>query len=357
MMTFLEGFSIQRVVLHKVFPRRDKTPVPPRYGDRLIELHEEGLMTLEERVVKALGHGSHGMEMSIDQVGARSFFDLGTQLLDDDDEAFVERSRTIADKLNEAQATRDLPGGALAVMNGLTGPTRQRFIMALKAELHDGFDLRESRQELTLAYLASLMLTPAQRFHKIGMLLETRYGKVGNNGRSAKDFMAFLYDHKMTATETRPAAQYFHRTLLGFELSPSGKKLTQDFYEHTRRFISGSNLDPEAKLDIFDALYTTLKVDQAPALSVVGFAQSYLSGDEDLYDDYVTFMREKGLPTNAFAKDTTYLKGKLKRRQVRFSSDVLLSAPADRFSELVRIEGRDDLSTLLRVQGTLKAQE
>lgn len=214
-------FTIQRLVLHKVQPRQNRAPVAPVYGQSLVNMGVDGLKTLQNRIVKAMGNDSRGVEMAIDQHGAGSFFATATGLLESDDNSFVESSKLIANRLNDAQATRDLPGGALVVMTGVTGANAARFLAVIKAEMQDGFDLEESEHGLTVQYLNNLMLTPAQRFYKIGLLLERTYNEAGEGGRVPGDFSAILYDQQMSAQETHSAAQYFYRSFLG---SPSGCK-------------------------------------------------------------------------------------------------------------------------------------
>lgn len=350
-------FTIRRLVLHKVQPRQNRTPVAPIYGQSLVNMGVDGLQTLQNRIVKAMGNDSSGVEMAIAQHGAGSFFATATELLEADDNALIEGSKLIANMLNDAQATRDLPGGALVVMTGIMGANASRFLAVVKAEMQDGFDLEETAQGLTFQYLNNLMLTPAQRFYKIGLLLERAYNEAGEVGRAPSEFVAILYDQQMSSQETRSAAQYFYRTFLGFEVMDTSKKLTRDFFLFTREFITGRNLGSEKKLDLYDTLRVMLKSDQSLTLSSSGYADSFLAFDEDTRDDYLQFMQTKGFPTQAISKDTSLLDSLLKRRKVKFTSNVTLTAPADQFKDLIQIEESGADSTLVRIKGKLSSEE
>lgn len=351
--------KINRLVLHKLLPRQNKAPVEPIFGDALIKIDEAGLATLQNRIVKALGSDSHGIQMDIAQANGNSFFSLGAPLMDVADKVFIERSREIVNSLNAAQATRDLPGGALVIMTGVSGNNGHRFIAVIKAEMHDGFDLEEEDGHFVVNYLNSLMLTPSQRFYKIGMLIESQYNAPQDGKRDIADFSAYLYDQQMNANGDKSAAQYFHRTFLGFELLETSKKQTREFYAWSKEFFAGRELDADKKLDLYDSLYVTLKVDQSPTLTLSDYAESYLSFDEDLRDDYLAFMESKGFPSHAIHKDLSLLKSQLRRRKVKFSSDVTISAPAEQFKELVSIDKELSTSseTVVRIKGTLKAEE
>jgi len=65
-------------------------------------------------------------------------------------------------------------------------------------------------------------------------------------------------------------------------------------------------------------------------------------------------MVQKNLPQHAFTKDLSYLKNRLKRRNIHFSSDVRISAPSDRFKELVEIRNRENGKTIVAIEGTVE---
>jgi hypothetical protein len=137
----------------------------------------------------------------------------------------------------------------------------------------------------------------------------------------------------------------------------TSKKLTRDFFLFTREFITGRDLDAEKKLDLNDALRVMIKSDQSLTLSSSEYADSYLAFDEDTRDDYLQFMQTKGFPAVAISKDTSLLGSLLKRRKVRFTSNVILTAPADQFRELIHVEGSDADSTLVRIKGKIWSEE
>jgi hypothetical protein len=69
-------------------------------------------------------------------------------------------------------------------------------------------------------------------------------------------------------------------------------------------------------------------------------------------------MESKDIPSNAFAKDTEYIKSRLRRRQkMTFQKGVELSAPADKLHELVAIQSADAEETIIMIHSTLESQE
>jgi hypothetical protein len=56
-------------------------------------------------------------------------------------------------------------------------------------------------------------------------------------------------------------------------------------------------------------------------------------------------------------KDTSLIKRRLATRKMNFSSEVKLTAPADKFSELVKIIETTDDHTKIMVKGKLSEQD
>ena len=199
-----------------------------------------------------------------------------------------------------------------------------------------------------------MLLTDSTRLFKIGFLVaETTRPE---SEIQAKDYRAFLFDHLMTLTETRPAAAYFYNAFLGMSIAESSKKLTQNFYEYTGQFIDTSDLSDEAKLDAHEALRVVLRSDAA-TLSVNDFAQVHLP--EEKRDVYETFMIDKGFPQHSVNKDIEYIRNRLrKRRTYKFNNDVQISTPPGETKDYLTIESSEDSQyTLVKIKGQITQQK
>ncbi|MCD8558743.1 MAG: hypothetical protein LRY75_07965 [Shewanella xiamenensis] len=78
---------------------------------------------------------------------------------------------------------------------------------------------------------------------------------------------------------------------------------------------------------------------------------------EELRDNYADYMESKNFPTNAIVKDISLIKRRLQHRKMNFSSSVKLTAPADKFEEMVQVVDVTDEHTILKIQGRLTEQE
>lgn len=332
-----ENLKINRVVIHEVFKRDDdKNQVKPRYGDKLISLGQDALGALKNRVITAMGKASQSVEMTINKSGQGSMLGLGRELLVADDTAFVVKSGVVADLLSSAQLYRNIPGGILVVFTGEVDHPAKRVIAVIKAEPQNGFTRRvNDGGGLDLEFLTDLILTPQAKLYKIGVFVEIDPVKAASN-KPAEGFQAFIYDVGMTGANRDAAAQYYYDLFLGCSFPQSSARLTKDFHDLTKMFIQSLDLPEETKTDLHTGLYSYLKVSQVQTVQVNEFAQSYLS-DDGMRDTYEQFMVARKFPTNAVPKDLTDVAPHLRQRKVRFRSDVRLTAPADRFDELIQV--------------------
>lgn len=352
-----EGVMIERIIVHRIYPHTaDKQLVNPKTSSKLIKFEQAALDALQLRVTKALGSRSHGIEMSIEKSDAGSFFQNCATMLHGNDECFISTSKLLADNLNRAQLSTTAPGGMLAVISGRVGNDVLPFIAAIKAETQDGFKANEHDDQVDMEYISEVLLTDTQRFYKIGFLVELATNPAGPEGYLPGNYRAFLFDHLMTSTETRSAAGYFFSGFLGMGIQASAKKLTQDFFELTRKFINTSPLEQHEKFECHEALRVELRSQDA-TISAASFGDKHFT--DDLRKQYETFMKSQGFPQNAVSKDNSYIQAKLKRRRkLLFTSDVWLSTPPDEFSNLVQVlKSEDQEFTLVKIKGSIKGQE
>src|SRR5262249_45396930 len=115
--------------------------------------------------------------------------------------------------------------------------------------------------------------------------------------------------------------------------------LTKVFFDHTKTFIKSLDVPQEKRADLMTGLYTYLKIDNTPTLSVNSFAKNFF--DSGVADDFETFMKGKKFPTNAIQKDITDLQGELRFRKMVFSNSIKFTAPPEAFKDMITVETID----------------
>lgn len=338
MTTLFENLSISRVTIHEIFQVEEVgKSVTPVYGETLVKLNAESMEALRDRVLAAMGSASKSVQMQIARFDDDSLIKKSIDLVNGDDSNFVAKSKLVADKLVAAQSKRNLPGGILIVFDGSVGHPKNRIVGYIKAETHSGFTKDVApKGELVLKFLKDLILTPQTKLYKIGVFSE----EIANAKIAEQGWAAYVYDDLISGGDKGSAAIYFYDKFLGCGFPQSSARLTKAFYDLTRKFINGLNIDDGEKFNLHNALVSYLKHFQSPTIQVSEFSRSYIkkSSDRDLYGKH---MKEGDFPTIAVTKDLTDLLGVLKHRNIHFSNNIKLTAPADKFQEYVLVEPVD----------------
>ncbi|MER1968343.1 nucleoid-associated protein [Castellaniella sp. GW247-6E4] len=337
-----ENLSIGRIIIHEVFKRdEDRVEKTPSYGEGRLELPPEARTALQKRITEALGASSHGLEMAISDVGLESAWAMGKGVIasQGNDVSFVTYSQRIAAKLAAAQFSRSIPGGIVVVIDGLCGNPARSFMCIIKAESCGGFTKKQEGQQLTLQYLNELILTPQSKLYKIGAFLRIDPDAATEEAPIA-GWKAYIFDDQITRGSRATAAQYFYERFLGLKFPSNSAFQTKQFFSLTRDFIRNAEVTPEKKVELLNALSTYLKADQTTTVRAATFAESYFEGP-DIKDAYTAHMRNSGFPENAVHKDISEVGGQLKVRKIIFSKDIKFTAPADGFSDMVKIETID----------------
>lgn len=346
--------TINRLIVHEVYKREDtREMIPPRFNNELTMLEAEGLNVLQSRIISALGSDSYGVQMEVSNIRENSTFDLSSKMLYQDDENFIAMSQTIANKLAEAQDNRRIPGGVVVIFDGEIGGG-YKYLGIIKAEIHGGFTIDKSDTRILFKYISDLLLTPTQKLYKIGMFIETQTNEDDDDVRMADDFDVYVYDQNISGKDIDKAAIYFYNTFLGCSVCANNKKLTKDFYNFTKDFIDKFIDDSGEKYDLNDALYTYLKVSQCQFVMITEFAEMYLP--EEKRDTYGNYMQTKQFPGNAIPKDISLLETKLAKRRMKFSTNISISGPSNKFRELVKIIESNNEKAIIEVMGKVKEQ-
>ncbi|HHD2586599.1 nucleoid-associated protein [Clostridium perfringens] len=359
----LINLNIYKIVIHEVYKRKtSKEKVTPTYAKELSVLDEKGINTLQNRIINAIGNASNAIEMDIDNIEDGSCVSIVEDLIaTKTDNDFIETSKKVADKLTDSQTTLKIPGGVVVVIKGTVGINNNNFLCIIKAEIHSGFT---RSNDIVLQFISDLLLTPQQKFYKIAFFIQNDIDDTKEDFKVPlnEKYQLLIYDHNMKRADTKNAALYFYETFLGSSFKKNSKKLTQNFYNETKDFINSLDISDEEKVDLNLNLYSYVKSEICETISTDYFANEFLK--EDFRDSYLKTMKKKNIPDRNFKKDTTYLKSKLKVRKIKFTNDISISGPADKFKEKIEvINSIHDIGeltpneTLIKISGKIKEQQ
>lgn len=349
----LENLVIRRVCLHEVYKRtEERTVAVPSYGAGLLELDDRGRAAFTSRVLAAFRADAQCMEMTIARAARGSVSAVGAELVAMEAPEFVAQSRAVADLLAAAQVSRQIPGGLVVVFDGTVGHPATRFFGIMKAELHEGF-LRGANLQAT--FVDSLFLSPKTKLYKIGLFVAEAAGIPP----MPEGWAATVYDSQLTSAQRDGAATYFHSVFLGLDIPENNAQRVKQFWQKTRDYINSAPVDQERRVDLYNSLYSYLKVDQTPTIQVGQFADRFL--EPELRDEYREHMARERFPIRAIGKDLSEIAGSLRLRRFRFPNSIQLSGPPEAIRELVdvsEVEGDDGARwTQITVRGMIQSQD
>lgn len=328
----IENLKINRIALHEVHLRPDgKVRIAPTYSEDLINLTGSAIDTFRSRVTRAFASNSRAAQMSIRDYGSDSLFSKAHEICGAHETDFIAGSKSIADSLADAQTSRAIPAGLCVVFDGQAGYPSRPFIGVMKAETHEGF---QKGHDLAVTFIKDLFLTPQAKLYKIGIFIAER----GDGTQFPKDWNAYLYDERMSSARREAAATYFHDSFLGLEIPEDSAQLTRRFFESAREFVDSTNLDPQSKIDLHNAIYNTLKTDQRPDVQPTEFRDNYVPSE--LHDLFDQAMKRGKVPDGAFHCDTSEIKSKLRIRKLSFSNGVQLQGSVEALEQDVKVASR-----------------
>ncbi|CAI8828856.1 hypothetical protein EI533_07080 [Pseudomonas donghuensis] len=350
-MSIFSNLKFKRIILHNVHKPDDKGAVAPTLSIDVTNLSANGKAKLQERVSSVLGSGSSSLEMEIADKKKNSCYDFARTLIPATEKKFIADSAGIAQRHTDIHTSRQWPDGTLVIISATCDADNKRCLIIIKAEQQAGFTETLRKGKIVLDYLENLILTPQSKLYKIGIFFETRAKPSGE----PDTLQAHVFDSNIKANDDRQAARYFYSNFLGLKIPQNASQRTRDFFEYTTEYIDQAEIGDDRKLDLKQALYTYLKVEQTQTIESSEFATKYL--DIELRDDYSTHMDSKGFPETAIAKDTKLINRKLARRKLSFSGNIRITGPSENFTNLVKILESTEESTRIEISGSLIGQE
>lgn len=350
----LENLTINRICLHEVHRiGNDGNVITPTYGTDLLNLQGDALDAFRSRVISAFKNNARCMEMCIRDFTPGSAVYRGSAFNGLTNAQFVSDSKQFANALATAQSSRTIPGGLAVVFDGTVGNPATPFFAIMKAELHEGF-LKTS--DLKAQFVSDLFLSPKTKLYKIGMFISDG---ISPRPTLPGGWMPLVYDSAMSTSNRDAAATYFYSVFLGLDVPDNAAHQVRNFFDKTKTFISTSSLDSEQKIDLFNSLYSYLKVDQGNTIQVSEFADRFMP--DSMADQYKHHMQQQNFPATAIRKDLTEVKGSLRLRRFKFARSITLSGPPEAMSDLVTVSpvvsDGGTRWTQITIRGQIEAQE
>lgn len=333
-----ENLRVQRIAIHEIFKREmDRAIRPPVLADRLETLSPEAFGAFRLRMTDALSGQAQSLELRIVKHGPGTLLNLAESLIGSDDAAFLTGTQAIATRLAEEQKSIRIPGGMVVVFDGTAGAPAVPFVGVIKAETQAGFRRSRDGERAIVEFLQNIFLTPATRLYKIGIITFNNIAEPAPKGRKT-----VVFDSNISTSHRETAAVYFYDGFLGCALPSDGPYETARFFDLTKEYIKKSALDAEHKRDLMDSLYVFVKDEQDAMFTVDQFNGRFMPAD--MRDSYTDFMRRRNFTPNAVVRDTSEMGTRLRRRKLKFGSDIELTASPEALADRITVEAIDGIA-------------
>ncbi len=276
-------------------------------------------------------------------------------MLDCDDDSFIRTSQNLARDLSLVQTSGAIRRGSALLIQGNCFANREnvRFIAFIKADPGQGLLRRLEGDRITLSHVSDMLLGESQRLLKVALFIEeVPLDNSSASPRIPDDFSIKIFDHLLQNSGDRAAANYFISSFLKCILARNAPQQTKKFYNITVNYIFDCpSLTNEEKSELHGDLISYLRNNDTAIIQPREFARSVLP--QELQDNYIQECNNQEL-NEGFSKDTSLLKGKLRRRSVKFDTNVTLYAPPDVFDQYVQIQEQDDEGwTNVKIRGSI----
>lgn len=240
----------------------------------------------------------------------------------------VPASQSLAKRLYDAQDRRS-PEGILVV--ALCQLRESRALGLLKLEHEKGVQAEEEYEGGKLVFKVvlheDLMLTRKTAVFKAAVFQL--------DASEPPQLQAVASDLQVE----RRLAGFFLTDFLGCRMTESPAVRTEHFFEATEGFIAKVQ-DPERKARYEMGLLTLMHSQARKTVDPVGFAEETLDIDDQ--QPFYAHLREAEVGEQRFPKDTSEIKGRIKRMAFDFESGIKLMGKPEAIDEHVTVESQRD---------------
>lgn len=187
---------------------------------------------------------------------------------------------------------------------------------------------------ISLKHVKELLLTPSTRLYKSAGFFRR---ESSDDSKDLNDLWSIhISDYQIDKSDGKAAAHYFYKDFLGCDYPETSARTTKRYFELACNFINDMDISEERRTLLHNALYADLKAGISQKVDPMDFAGSYMTTLD--IDNFRNYLEDSDFPVAPFIKDTQYITSKLKSRGVKFSKNIIISAPSEVFEEIVTIE-------------------
>jgi 37-kD nucleoid-associated bacterial protein len=322
----LARLKIKRTIFHDVPNRPKILETKVILADLETKIDVGKAKILYDRITQVLG-SKHAYAMHFSPAPATKVPDEVRAFTSKDrtTEEFIAMSRELANCLF-AQHTGATSPGLLCVMEVAVG--QKRGIAVLKLERQEGAEIKFSGEEGKRVFdfdvLENLILTDKTRLFKSALFVRTAPGD--------DDFDSHGCDSQGPGTSEDVAR--FWLTYLGCQLAEEPRVSTRKWFDASLAFANEEIGDPVQMNDFYEHIHSELKSNRKN-VSPKQFIEDYVPAP--LRVPYKKFLEEHRVSLQAFGKDISEIKTRLRKKAFHTSHGISVTVPEEE-ENLVKVK-------------------
>ncbi len=349
-MTQLVNIEVTRIIGHEVVRSSQlDRDADPTMGTALLPCESRDIQKiLSQRFITTLSSHSKCVDVEVETLDT---FNRVTSMLDADDDSYINKSQELARHLSSVQTSGSIKSGSAFFIQGTCVYNQQesRFISIVKADPDEGIARQIRNNTLSWEYVQNLFLSSSQRMIKVAFFIENISPSNNNQSRNTEDFSIKVFDHCMSNASDKGAAEYFYRSFLGCKIASNAATKTKDFLDVTENFIMENTAILQKDKEKYRSGVIAILNSNEDIITPMGIAREVFP--VELQSEYIRECERNEIAT-AFTKETSLIKRRLRKRSIKFSSNVTISAPTEMIDNYVRIENiEEDGWTRISIKG------
>jgi hypothetical protein len=326
----LSLLNIEKIIVHDVpHHKKDDFSRGVDYSEEESSLTPDLKRFFKDKIIEATN--SRGFKVIIDHNEVSPLPKIIQSLIEKPNKAFVDNSQKIAKHLYDIQKGYN-PGGIVVVIWGKI--SRHNIISILKLERDEGAQLKKiaAKHVINIIQVKNLMLTQKTKLYKVATFFSRDSFQCSFDG--------LICDNQLSMDSTYSVAQFFLKEYLGCALYGDNRKVTKDFFETTRIFITRIE-DPITRATYYDHLLSYMNRPNQSVNSEEFI--NYLNPEHK--QPYSKFLEENNFDFHSFQKDNELIKSQITKMMIDFENDVSIISRNGDLGGKVKLTAADDGQT------------
>ncbi len=317
--------SIKKAIIH-ILNRDSSEPI---FSEFELEINEDIYELLYKHIIKSVNDDEARKAMF--KQGRNIIFEVCNKMVREQG-YFLEGSKEIAIQLFKAMKTNNNISSTDLIICWYESDG-DNSIAIFKMDYNTTFvhDVKKVDEKFKISILKQEISLPGvnQRIQKCAFI---------NDSRSSHEYDLIILDNQMNKkNEEDSIAQFFLETFLGAELILDNKQKTKIFKTETENWIKSKSKEGENSVEeIREIVYSAMHDEDE--IDIESFTQRAFGNKQDLKQEYISNLQDKGFNDKSFEVDKEWVDKKLSKIRLKTETNIEIVLDYEAFNDKNKFE-------------------